>query len=170
MSPAQRKDASWTPIVAATRAASSRCGCQPAGTRIVEHGDAASSAYFVLDGSATAGIPEEGGGYRGLSTMGAGDFFGEIAALTGSPRTADVVTEADSVLLEVSAAALRATMVVPEIQRLIFSTLTSRLMRTESADLPRLAGVDQESLRDLRTARPSVETLPRSYTSDTEGS
>ena len=138
----------------------------PAGTRIVEHGDAASSAYFVLDGSATAGIPEEGGGYRGLSTMGAGDFFGEIAALTGSPRTADVVTEADSVLLEVSAAALRATMVVPEIQRLIFSTLTSRLMRTESADLPRLAGVDQESLRDLRTARPSVEALPRSYTSD----
>ncbi len=138
----------------------------PAGTRIVEHGDAASSAYFVLDGSATAGIPEEGGGYRGLSTMGAGDFFGEIAALTGSPRTADVVTEADSVLLEVPAAALRATMVVPEIQRLIFSTLTSRLMRTESADLPRLAGVDQESLRDLRTARPSVEALPRSYTSD----
>ncbi len=138
----------------------------PAGTRIVEHGDAASSAYFVLDGSATAGIPEEGGGYRGLSTMGAGDFFGEIAALTGSPRTADVVTEADSVLLEVPAAALRATMVVPEIQRLIFSTLTSRLMRTESADLPRLAGVDQESLRDLRTARPSVEELPRSYTSD----
>ena len=33
------------------------------------------------------------GGYRGLSTMGAGDFFGEIAALTGSPRTADVVAE-----------------------------------------------------------------------------
>ena len=29
----------------------------PAGTRIVEHGDAASSAYFILDGSTTAGIP-----------------------------------------------------------------------------------------------------------------
>ncbi len=135
----------------------------PKGTKIVEHGDVASSAYFVLDGSAAAGIPEEGGGYRSLSTMGAGDFFGEIAALTGSPRTADVVADADSVLLEVPAAALRATMVVPEIQRLIFSTLTSRLLRTESADLPRLAGVDQESLRDLRTPRPAVEALPRSY-------
>src|SRR3954454_10541836 len=61
----------------------------PAGTRIVEHGDAASSAYFVLEGSATAGVPDSGGGYRGLSTMQVGDFFGEIAALTGSPRTAD---------------------------------------------------------------------------------
>ncbi len=72
-------------------------------------------------------------------------------------------TDADTVLLEVPAAALRATMVVPEVQQLIFSTLTSRLLRTESADLPRLAGVDQASLRDLRTPRPSVEALPRSY-------
>ena len=136
----------------------------PAGTKIVTHGDVASSAYFVLDGAAVAGIPEDGGGYRGLSTMRAGDFFGEIAALTGSLRTADVVAEDATTLLEVPAAALRATMVVPEIQRLVFSTLTSRLLRTEAADLPRLAGLDQEALRDLRTPRPSVEALPRTYT------
>ena len=137
----------------------------PVGARIVEHGDTASAAYFILAGSATAGIPEDGG-YRGLSTMGEGDFFGEIAALTGSPRTADVVADADSTLLEVPADALRSTMSVPEIQRLVFSTLTSRLMRTQAADLPRLAGPDQEALRDLRTPRPSVEALPRSYTGE----
>jgi len=34
------------------------------------------------------------------------------------------------------------------------------------ADLPRLAGPDQEALRDLRTPRPSVEALPRSYTGE----
>jgi CRP-like cAMP-binding protein len=134
----------------------------PNGTQIVEHGDLASSAYFILDGSAAAGIPA-GDGYRGLSTMGPGDFFGEIAALTGSPRTADVIADSDTTLLEVPAEALRATMVVPEIQKLILSTLTSRLLRTESADLPRLAGVDQESLRDLRTPRPSVDVLQRTY-------
>ena len=132
----------------------------PAGTRILEHGDTASSAYFILGGEATAGIPEDGG-YRGLSTMGEGDFFGEIAALTGSPRTADVVADTETTLLEVPAEALRSTMIVPEIQRLVFSTLTSRLMRTEASDLPRLAGPDQEALRDLRTPRPSVEALPR---------
>jgi MFS family permease len=137
----------------------------PAGTRILEHGDTASSAYFILDGSATAGIPEDGG-YRGLSSMGEGDFFGEIAALTGSPRTADVVADAETTLLEVPADALRSTMTVPEIQKLVFSTLTSRLMRTEASDLPRLAGPDQEALRDLRTPRPSVEALPRSYSGE----
>jgi MFS family permease len=137
----------------------------PAGTRVVTHGETASSAYFILDGGTTAGIPDDEG-YRGLSSMGPGDFFGEIAALTGSPRTADVVADADSTLLEVPAEALRATMVVPEIQKLVLSTLTSRLVRTESADLPRLAGLDQASLRELRTPRPSVEALPRSYAGD----
>jgi MFS family permease len=137
----------------------------PAGTRIVEHGDTASAAYFILDGSATAGIPEAGG-HRGLSTMGAGDFFGEIAALTGSPRTADVVADTETTLMEVPADALRATMSVPEIQRLVLSTLTSRLLRTESADLPRLAGPDQEALRDLRTPRPNVEPMVRTYSGE----
>ena len=137
----------------------------PAGTRIVEHGDRASTVYFILDGSATAGIPDDGG-YRGLSTMSAGDFFGEIAALTGSPRTADVVADTDTTLLEVPAEALRSTMIVPEIQKLVFSTLTSRLLRTQDADLPRLAGADQEALRDLRTPRPSVEVKPSSFSDE----
>lgn len=138
----------------------------PAGTRVVEHGDTASKAYFILDGSATAGHPEEDGGYRGLSTMGPGDFFGEIAALTGIPRTADVVADTDMSLMEVPAEALRGAMAVPEINKMVLATLASRLLRTEAADLPRLAGVDQEDLRDLRTPRPSVEELPGSYTGE----
>ena len=88
----------------------------PAGTRIVEHGDTASAAYFILDGAATAGIPQEGG-YRGLSTMRPGDFFGEIAALTGSPRTADVVADSDTTLLEVPAEACARRWPCPEIQQ-----------------------------------------------------
>ena len=121
------------------------------------------SAYFILDGQATAGIPDDGG-YRGLPTMGAGDFFGEIAALTGSPRTADVVADTDTTLLEVPAdGAARDDDGAGDPAKLVLSTMTSRLLRTESADLPRLAGVDQEELRDLRTPRPSVEALPRTY-------
>jgi CRP-like cAMP-binding protein len=131
----------------------------PAGTRIVEHGDAASSAYFILDGSATAGIPTETG-FRGLSTMTSGDLFGEIAALTGSRRTADVVADTAATLMEVPAETLRALMVEPAISALVLPKLTERLARTTSADLPRLAGLDQEALRDLRTPRPAVQAGP----------
>jgi MFS family permease len=135
----------------------------PEGTRLVTHGDRATAAYFILDGEAAAGIPEPEGGYRGLSTMGAGDVFGEIAALTGSPRTADVVATRASTLLEVPAEALRAVMVVPEVNKLLLSTLTERLLRSNQPDLPRLASMDQVALLELRSRAPSVERLPKSY-------
>jgi CRP-like cAMP-binding protein/sugar phosphate permease len=135
----------------------------PAGATIVDVGDAGDAAYFILDGRAAAGTPEADGGYRSLSSMGPGDFFGEIAALTGSRRTATVVAEEDTTIVEVPAPALRALMAVPELGSLFLSTLTERLSRTNNADLPRFSGVDQASLKDLRTPRPSAEALPKSY-------
>lgn len=138
----------------------------PEGARVVTHGETASAAYFVLEGETAAGIPEPDGGYRGLSTMGVGDFFGEIAALTGSPRTADVVATRPTTLLEVPAGSLRAVMEVPEVSSLMLSTLTERLLRTNQPDLPRLSSMSQAALRDLRTKAPAVEALPRAYAED----
>lgn len=135
----------------------------PAGATIVGVGDLGDAAYFILDGRAAAGTPEADGGYRSLSSMEAGAFFGEIAALTGSRRTATVVAEEPSTIVEVPASALRALMTVPELSSLFLSTLTERLSRTNQADLPRFSGVDQASLKDLRTPRPSAEALPKSY-------
>jgi CRP-like cAMP-binding protein/sugar phosphate permease len=135
----------------------------PEGARVVTHGEQATSAYFILEGEAAAGIPDPEGGYRGLSTMAAGDFFGEIAALTGSPRTADVVVTQPSRLLEVPAAALRRVMDVPMVNSLLLSTLTERLLRTNRPDLPRFATMDRSALRELKTRAPTVEALPRAY-------
>jgi CRP-like cAMP-binding protein/sugar phosphate permease len=135
----------------------------PAGATIVGVGEVGDAAYFILDGRAAAGTPESDGGYRSLSSMEAGDFFGEIAALTGSLRTATVVAEQATTIVEVPAGALRSLMTVPELGSLFLSKLTERLNRTNAADLPRFSGVDQASLKDLRTPRPSAEALPKSY-------
>jgi CRP-like cAMP-binding protein len=134
----------------------------PIGTMIVSNGEIGDAAYFVLDGRTVAGTPEEDGSYRSLSSMEAGDFFGEIAALTGSRRTANVVAEEPTTVVEVPAPALRALLAVPELGSLFQSKIAERLDRTNHADLPRFAGVDQESLRDLRTPHPTVEALPKS--------
>ena len=83
-----------------------------------------------------------------------------IAGLTEDRRTADVVADTDTTLLEVPPLTLRSLMTEPEISELILPTLTERLTRTTSADLPRLAGFDQDDLRDLRTPRPAVEPVP----------
>jgi len=134
----------------------------PAGSTIVSEGEAGDAAYFVLDGRTVAGTPEDDGSYRSLSSMDPGDFFGEIAALTGSRRTANVVADEQTTIVEVPATTLRALMVVPELETLFLSKLTERLSRTHIADLPRFAGVDQASLKDLRTPRPTAEALPQS--------
>ena len=133
----------------------------PAGTTVVSAGEKGDSAFAILAGRAVAGTPVEGGEYRALSTMLEGDVFGEIAALTGSTRTANVVTDADSTLVEIPGPTLRSLMAFPEISDIILPKMTERLARTTTADLPRLAGVDQAALRDLRKVRPSSgQTTP----------
>jgi CRP-like cAMP-binding protein len=125
----------------------------PPGCAIVRAGESSDSAFFILSGKAAAGVPLEGGDYRSLGSMGPGDFFGEIAALTGSPRTANVVAEEFTEVLEVPAETLRELRGVPEMERVINLKLSERLTRTSNADLVRLAGLDQRDLRDLRRRR-----------------
>lgn len=139
------------------------------GSAIVKVGDAGDSAYFVMDGRAVAGVPEEDGGTRSLSAMGPGDFFGEIAAITGSTRTANVVADEPTNFVEVPAATLKALMDVPAMNSLITSKLQERLTRTANADLIRLAGLDQRDLKDLRTRR-KPKPVASTYTEASEGS
>jgi CRP-like cAMP-binding protein len=129
----------------------------PPGCAIVRAGDTSDSAFFVLGGKAVAGIPGPGGAVRSLSTIGAGDFFGEIAAITGAPRTANVVAEDFIEVMEVPGATLRELRGVPTMERLINLKLSERLTRTANADLIRLAGLDQRDLRDLRRRRSPTE-------------
>jgi DHA3 family macrolide efflux protein-like MFS transporter len=122
------------------------------GATIIRHGEKGDDAHFVLAGRAVAGIATAGGGYRSLSALNPGDFFGEIAALTGVPRTANVVAEEPTTLLTVPATALRRLMTDPALRSLMLTKMSERLSRTHASDWPRLAGLDQESLRELRSA------------------
>jgi CRP-like cAMP-binding protein len=122
------------------------------GNSIVRQGETGKEAYFILEGWAVAGAKDDRGKPISLSSMGPGDFFGEIAALTKTPRTADVVAQSNLSLLQVPRENLEQTMIHPQIRYLLLSTLTERLARTHQADLPRLRGLDQDALRELRLA------------------
>jgi MFS family permease len=130
------------------------------GEAILKVGEPGTAAYFVLGGRAVAGIPDEGG-YKSLSAMGPGDFFGEIGALTGSARTANVIADEATEVLEVPGPTLKSLMDVPEMSSLINSKLTERLGRTSNTDLVRLARPDQGDLKDLRRRRPAGEAGSR---------
>lgn len=127
------------------------------GTTILRQGEVSDTAYFVLSGQAVAGYSTEEGKYRSLSKMNAGDFFGEIAALTGSPRTANVVAAEPTSLLQVPAENLRGLMGDPRLSQLFLTTMSERLHRTHISDMPRFASLDEASARELRTPQADLE-------------
>jgi DHA3 family macrolide efflux protein-like MFS transporter len=123
----------------------------PAGATILRHGESGDAAYFILSGKTVAGIADPQGNYRSLSSMTAGDFFGEIAALTGAARTADVVAGENTTLFQVPAQALRGLMGNPALSALFLAKMSERLNRTSLNELPRFAGPDQQDALELRS-------------------
>ncbi len=129
------------------------------GTKLMQAGELGDDAYFVLQGKTVAGIADEGGRYHSLSSMGPGDYFGEIAALTGAPRTADVVAEESSQLLHVPGKVLRVMMAQPDFSKIILSRLSERLARTSIHELPRMAGISPQDARELRKEPAEAKQL-----------
>jgi MFS family permease len=120
------------------------------GTAVIKRGDKSNEAYIMLEGKAIAGRTE-GEDYRVLERLQAGDFFGEIAAITHVPRTANVVVEEDAALLGLRADTLQKLMENQDLNRLFLSKMTERMARMGMIDLPQFTGVDETTLRELRT-------------------
>jgi CRP-like cAMP-binding protein len=128
----------------------------PPGTAIIRAGEESDAAYFILEGRAVAGI-EADGHNRVLEVLAAGDFFGEIAALTGAMRTANVIAEETTVLFEVPADALRTLVNDPAFGKLIRTKMAERMNRLTFSDMPRLSGNHQTIMRDLRTQTEEMQ-------------
>src|SRR5262245_21777703 len=63
---------------------------RPAGHAFVRQGDYAGTFCVILEGLASAVRDEPGGGSVGLGTMGPGQWFGEMSALSDQPAIATV--------------------------------------------------------------------------------
>ena len=132
-------------------------------TAVIRQGEISDSVYFILHGRVAVG--QNGASSDNdtpLAILTEGDFFGEIAALTASPRTATVVTDDAATLLEAPVATLRQLMRDPALHRLFVSAMTSRLLARQMVDLPRLAALDQEALADLSVKPSSSDSRPSS--------
>ena len=86
-----------------------------------------------------------------LAELGEGDFFGEIAALKGVPRTANVVAQESVRLVKVPAEALREIAEDPDLKKLFVTRMEERLRMISQYDRPRATGINPEVLRELRS-------------------
>jgi CRP-like cAMP-binding protein len=77
-----------------------------AGGIVVSEGDPGDSVFLIAEGGVRIVVVGGHGRPFDIRHLGAGDFFGEVAALSGRPRTATVIAMTDCELLEVEREAL----------------------------------------------------------------
>lgn len=73
-----------------------------AGNPIVREGEYGDSLYLIVEGTVVVEGTDPRGRKVSLATLGPGDFFGEVAVLTGKPRTATVVAQGPVTVIEIS--------------------------------------------------------------------
>src|SRR6266404_1060282 len=105
-------------------------------TAVVFQGDPSDSLYILLSGSAKVHVTSAEGQGKILKILGAGEIFGELAMLDGSPRSATVTTLEPT---EMAAIARRdfQTFVAghPEILWKVIETLCERVRKTSAETL-----------------------------------
>ena len=93
---------------------------------LTREGDRGNEFFVILDGAA---VVHRGG--RKVRMLGAGDFFGEIALVSRSPRTATVTTTVPTDLLVITGTSFRALLDhSPRIQLRVLEALADRLAPT----------------------------------------
>jgi CRP-like cAMP-binding protein len=99
----------------------------PDGKVLMRQGEIGNDMMVIVSGS----VAIERDGQR-VNTLGAGDFFGEIALVDGGPRTATVTTEEPCRLLVITHRDFHAMMEeFPEVQAQVLSALAHRIRRHE---------------------------------------
>jgi MFS family permease len=129
----------------------------PGGKIVVYRGETSDAAYFILQGSVGVGYLRDDE-YVILNYLHEGDFFGEVAALTGMARTANIITEEDSKFLIIPSKVMKdLARKYTSLNVMLHTLIGERLTQTE---LPRGTSFDQQLLRELRTSQPVPEEQP----------
>ncbi|HZH31359.1 MAG TPA: mechanosensitive ion channel family protein [Pyrinomonadaceae bacterium] len=76
------------------------------GETIIRAGEEGDSMFVVHHGNVAVQV-DDNGQARTVATLGEGDFFGEMALLTGEPRSAHVVAAEETEVLEIGHAAMK---------------------------------------------------------------
>jgi len=106
--------------------------------QIIRHGSPGDAMYLILQGEVRVRMMVDRK-ENIITTLGSGDFFGEIALFDHGPRSADVITNTESILLRFSAAAFeKITRSAPELASPFLLAMGKTLASRIRADNKRL--------------------------------
>lgn len=73
-----------------------------AGTTVFSQGDQGDSFYFIQSGAVQVVLESSGGRKESIAVLGPQDWFGEMALLSGEPRSATIITVKDTTVWRLS--------------------------------------------------------------------
>jgi signal-transduction protein with cAMP-binding, CBS, and nucleotidyltransferase domain len=122
----------------------------PPGRIVVSEGDPGASIFLIAGGSVRVLVVGGHGRPLEIRRLDAGDFFGEVAVLSGRPRSATVVAVADCELLEIDHWALEKLLEARPAARAILEG--ARAHRTQSAEESAVRSLPEQASPDRAAA------------------
>lgn len=80
----------------------------PAGQQILSHRDSSTDVYFIVGGKVRVTLCSPSGKEVTFRDLGSGQMFGDLSAIDGQPRSANVVALTDSLVATMPASTFRA--------------------------------------------------------------
>lgn len=100
----------------------------PQGRTLIEEGTIGREFFFIVEGQASVRH-----GNRKIATLGAGDYFGELALLDRKPRSATVAADSDMRLLILGQRQFNGLLdAVPALGRKLLAAMAGRLRDADS--------------------------------------
>ena len=136
------------------------------GTLVICEGDHTDSMYVIVAGSVRVFLGDDRGKEVTLANLGPFDYFGELAPLDNSPRSASVVTTARTTCLVIAKHDLQRCLADdPQLYLDVVRTLTSRVRtlneRTRSLALKDVSGRVWSVLLDTAEQAPDTGLVVR---------
>jgi tetratricopeptide (TPR) repeat protein len=118
------------------------------GQTIVEEGGEGDSIFAIMDGFAVVQT-SLGGESVDLAVLKAGDVFGEVAFLTGKPRTATVVANSDLKVMDISRAVLEKAIekhprILSCLAEYYYNRLNDTITKVKKATMPKVRLIVRE--------------------------
>ncbi len=108
---------------------------------IVREGEPGTSFFLIEEGEVEVHTKDTSGKPLVLAQLGVGDFFGEVAVLSGKPRTATIVSRTPVTVIEISRADLeRIAGTFPEVRIVLQNFYEQRAQATVEALIARMRG------------------------------
>ncbi len=132
----------------------------PVGTVLCHEGNIEQTFYIVMDGLVAITHRLQDGGTRHLTSREAGQFFGEMALIERKPRSASVVTTAETTVLEISEHDFNQLLMKnPKVAMALLRGITANLRASDQASIADLSRQNVELAKaygDLKAAQEQL--------------